>query len=72
MFFRKKGKLRKEYNEKLISVLDEAKQEWVQQRSIEEMSVEPTFEVHCHTKISEAKYFFLFREAKNRKIVIKR
>ncbi|WP_226677767.1 YaaL family protein [Rossellomorea aquimaris] len=72
MFFRKKGKLKKEYDQSLLRVLDETKDHWNQQRSIDEMSVDYNLNIHCHSKIAEAKYFFLFREAKHRKIVIKR
>ncbi|MBH9968010.1 YaaL family protein [Bacillus enclensis] len=34
------------------------------------MSVDYNLNLHCSSKIAEAKYFFLFREAKHRKIVI--
>ncbi|BCB01892.1 YaaL family protein [Bacillus sp. KH172YL63] len=72
MFFRKKGKLKKEYDQSLLHVLDETKDHWNRARSIDEMSVDYSLNLHCDSKIAEAKYFFLFREAKHRKIVIKR
>jgi hypothetical protein len=72
MFFRKKGKLKREYDQTLLQTLEEAKHNWNQQRSIDEMSVDYNLNLHCSSKIAEAKYFFLFREAKHRKIVIKR
>ncbi|WP_064091122.1 YaaL family protein [Rossellomorea aquimaris] len=72
MFFRKKGKLKKEYDQSLLRVLEETKERWNQQRSIDDMSVDYNLNIHCSSKIAEAKYFFLFREAKHRKIVIKR
>ncbi|KMK91271.1 YaaL family protein [Rossellomorea marisflavi] len=72
MFFRKKGKLKKEYDQSLLNVLDEMKDQWNRQQSIDEMSVDYSLGAQCHTKIAEAKYFFLFREAKHRNIVIKR
>ncbi|MBH9968970.1 DUF2508 family protein, partial [[Bacillus] enclensis] len=33
MFFRKKGKLKREYDQALLQSLDEAKENWNQQRS---------------------------------------
>ncbi len=72
MFFRKRGKLKRDYNEKLIHSMDETKQEWMKQKHLEELSMDQDFYIHYQTKIAEAKYFFLLREAKVRKIVIKR
>ncbi len=72
MFFRKKGKLKKEYDQSLLQTLEESKENWNHHRSIDEMSVDYSLNLHCQSKIAEAKYFFLFREAKHRKIVIKR
>lgn len=48
------------------------KDQWNRQQSIDEMSVDYSLGAQCHTKIAEAKYFFLFKEAKHRNIVIKR
>jgi hypothetical protein len=72
MFFQKKGKLRKEYDNKLLKSLEDAKKDWISQKALEEMSIENSFEIDYLSKIAEAKYFFFFREAKNRKVVIKR
>ncbi|MGF2614050.1 DUF2508 family protein [Rossellomorea vietnamensis] len=72
MFFRKKGKLRKEYENKLLHSLEETKKEWISQRALEDLSIENSYEINYQSKIAEAKYFFFFREAKNRKVVIKR
>jgi hypothetical protein len=72
MFFQKKGKLRKEYDNKLLQSLEDAKKDWISQKALEEMSIENSFEIDYLSKIAEAKYFFFFREAKNRKVVIKR
>ncbi|EDL63787.1 YaaL family protein [Bacillus sp. SG-1] len=72
MFFQKKGKLRKEYDNKLLHTLEDAKKDWISQKALEDMSIENSFEINYLSKIAEAKYFFFFREAKNRKVVIKR
>lgn len=70
MFFRKKGRLRKEFDEKLISQLTELKMDWMQQKSILEKSFDPSEEIFLQAKLSEAKYFFMFKEAKKRKVTI--
>ncbi|RDI36627.1 uncharacterized protein DUF2508 [Falsibacillus pallidus] len=69
--FRKKGKLRKEYNQKLIDSMEKAKQDWFQHRSLVNLSADYNEELICQTKLAEAKYFFLFKEVKHRNIVMK-
>ncbi|WP_242292908.1 YaaL family protein [Bacillus cereus group sp. BfR-BA-01441] len=68
MFFQKKGKLRKEYDDKLIVLLEKVKNEWLRQKRMVEQSVEPSRDVICSLKIAEAKYFFLLKEAKRRPV----
>ncbi|EEL90087.1 DUF2508 domain-containing protein [Bacillus cereus] len=68
MFFQKKGKLRKEYDDKLIVLLEKVKNEWLRQKRMVEQSVEPSPAVLCSLKIAEAKYFFLLKEAKRRPV----
>ena len=41
MFFQKKGKLRKEYDDKLIVLLEKVKNEWLRQKRMVEQGVEP-------------------------------
>lgn len=72
MFFRRKGWLRKEYDEKLLKHMNDYKNEWQQQRMLLEKSFDPSEEVICQTKLAEAKYFFLFKEAKHRNITLNR
>jgi hypothetical protein len=71
VFFRKKGWLRKEYNEKLLLDLLELKEQWNRQKKIIEKSVEPSPEVLYELKLAESKYFFLLKEAKNRRVTLK-
>lgn len=70
MFFRKRGRLRKEYNEKLLVLLESLKDQWTQKKTITEKGFEPSPEVIHQLKISEAKYFYMLREAKRRNISI--
>ncbi|MFP3721640.1 YaaL family protein [Niallia circulans] len=68
MFFRRKGKLRKEFDEKLLVQFSHLKKEWLNDKSLLDKSFDPSDEVISESKLSEAKYFFLFKEAKQRKI----
>ncbi|MBM7656461.1 YaaL family protein [Neobacillus cucumis] len=70
MFFRRKGRLRKEYDEKLLTQLNRYKINWQQEKQLLEKSFDPSEEVICQTKIAEAKYIFLLREAKERNVTI--
>jgi hypothetical protein len=68
MFFRRKGKLRKEYDEKLINQIHLLKKEWDHQNHLLDNSFDPLGEVKLQAKVSGAKYVFLLREARKRKI----
>lgn len=72
MLFRKKDRLKKEYDQKLIDQLSRLKNSWDNQRYLAENSVDPAEEIICQAKLAEAKYFFLFKEAKARNITIKK
>lgn len=69
--FRKK-KLRKEYDQKLIDVMEITKEDWLRQKHLENLSYEQSEDLRCGTLLAQAKYFFLFREAKLRKVSIKK
>ncbi|MCP8971351.1 YaaL family protein [Ectobacillus ponti] len=68
MFFHRKGRLRKEFDQELISLLEQSKQELIRQKRIVEQSLEPSEDVICHMLIAEAKYFYLLRSAKLRQV----
>jgi hypothetical protein len=72
MFFRRKGWLRKEYDEQLLAQLSEYKSQWQKQKQLLDKSFDPSEEAICQTKIAEVKYFFLLREAKQRNVRINR
>ncbi|AIM16581.1 MULTISPECIES: YaaL family protein [Neobacillus] len=71
MFFRRKGRLKKEYDEKVIMQLNRFKENWQKEKLFLERSLDPSEEVVCQTKIAEAKYIFLLKEAKNRNVSLK-
>jgi hypothetical protein len=72
MFFRRKGKLRNEFDVKLLTQLNKFKEQSQRQKLLLEKSFDPSEEVICETKIAEAKYFFLIREAKQRNVSLMR
>ncbi|MCP3764914.1 YaaL family protein [Domibacillus sp. A3M-37] len=71
MFFRKKQTLRSVYDDKLIELLDRSRTDWFKRRDLLRLSFEQNDELEAQTKAAQAKYFFLFREAKKRQIRIK-
>ncbi|MCF6139615.1 YaaL family protein [Pseudalkalibacillus berkeleyi] len=68
MFFRRKGRLRKEANERLLNAIESVRSEWLTKKELIENSVEPSEQVLYEVKLAKAKYFFLLKEAKVRKI----
>jgi hypothetical protein len=72
MFFRRKGWLRKEYDEKLLVQLEKLKQSRHQQKKLLEKCFEPSDDVVLQLKMEEAKYFYLLKEAKKRQVSLLR
>lgn len=70
MFF-KKAKLKKEFDSKLISLMKETKEEWQQSQIIEELMDDYELAIIAQRKIAESKHFFLYKEARIRKILLK-
>ena len=72
MFFRRKYRLRNDHDAELIQQLEILKKTWFNQKSLIERGLDPSEEAIITSKLAEVKYFYLFKEAKKRKIVIKR
>ncbi|WP_318506429.1 YaaL family protein [Bacillus sp. T3] len=72
MFFQRKGRLRKEFDEKLLDQLSAARSDWSNQKALIEKCLDPSEEIISETKLAEIKYFFLIREAKHRNISIRK
>lgn len=68
MFFRKKDRIKKQYDAKLMETTEDCKNRWAKQKSLVDKSVDPSEEVICQLKIAEAKYLFLLREVRNRMV----
>ncbi|MCM3588903.1 YaaL family protein [Mesobacillus maritimus] len=71
MLFRRTGQLRKEQDKKLVSQLEKLKHEWENKRSLVERSFDAPREFVTEAKLAEAKYFYLFKEAKERKVSLR-
>ncbi|PAE22693.1 MULTISPECIES: YaaL family protein [Bacillaceae] len=71
MFFRRKKWLRSEFDEKLLEQLNRLRTDWNNQKSLVEKSFDPSPEAISQAKLAEAKYFFLFREAKKRNVKVR-
>lgn len=72
MLFRKKQRLRREYNERLLALMALLNEDWSKQKVIVEKGYEHSDEVIQQYKLAEARYFFLIREAKLRKVSLKK
>jgi hypothetical protein len=70
MFFQRKGRLKKEFDEQLLHTFIHVKNSWLKQTDIIEKSVDPSDDVLLSAKITRAKYLYLLREAKKRNISI--
>lgn len=68
MFFRRKGKLRRETDQKLWDSLNTLKEDWMRNKLLVEKSIDPSVDLLNDLKTSEAKYFYLIREAKVRRL----
>lgn len=65
---RKSKKLKRSVDEQLLDSIFTIEREWKQIQSIVEKSIEPTEDGYFKQNISQAKYLFLLREARRRKI----
>lgn len=66
--FGKNRKLKKEYDERLLTLILETKKDWEQAKEIEKYLNDYDQDVIVHRKITESKYFYLFKEAKERRL----
>ena len=71
MFFSHKGKLKKEFDGKLVQLIKDTKDDWTNAKVIEGLVDDYDLEVLAQRKIAESIHFYLFKEARIRKILIK-
>lgn len=68
MFFSKKGKLKKKYDEMLMEQVISYKEEYAMQKKIFESAYSPSKEMEYNFMLAESKYFWVLKEAKQRKL----
>lgn len=66
MFRRKK--LRKEFDSRLLELIEHTRGEWHSEKQLVEMSYEENIDLYYEAKLSRAKYYYLFHEAKIRDV----
>jgi len=69
--FSRKGKLKKEFDEQLIRLIKETKDDWNYAKQLEELTEDYNLDVIAQSKIAESLHFYLFKEARIRKIMIR-
>lgn len=70
MLFRK-PKLKKQYDDQLITLIQRAQEDLNQAKVIEELSDDYDQAVTTKRQIAESTYFYLFKEARIRKILLR-
>lgn len=63
-----RGKRQKETDQALLNALFRVEADWKKLREIVDYSIDPFIEAEQRLQLAEAKYMFLLREAKHRKI----
>lgn len=66
--FGRKRKLKREFDERLRTLMLETKEEWERARENEKYLNDYDQEVIVRRKIAESKHFYLFKEAKARRL----
>lgn len=66
MLFKKKGKIRKVEDERLVSHIEILKATLINQTELVQKSVDPSEDVLYKLKLTESKYLFLLKEARCR------
>ncbi|KGR89674.1 hypothetical protein CD30_15740 [Ureibacillus massiliensis 4400831 = CIP 108448 = CCUG 49529] len=69
--FHRKSKLKREYDDKLRNLILDTKEEWNSAKVIEELLDDYDLDVIAQRKKAESIHFYLFKEARIRKILIK-
>jgi uncharacterized protein YhbP (UPF0306 family) len=71
MLFSRKGKLKKEFDESLVKLIKVTKDDLNHAKVMEELSDDYNLEVIAERKIAESLHFYLFKEARIRRVIIK-
>lgn len=71
MFFSRKGKLKKEFDAQLVEAIKSTKDSLNNAKVLEELSDDYNLDVMTERKRAESLHFFLFKEARIRRVLIK-
>ena len=71
MLFSRKGKLKKEFDDKLVQLVKETKDDLQNAKVFEELIDDYNLDVLAQKKVAESIHFYLFKEARIRKVIIK-
>lgn len=71
MLFSRKGKLKKEFDEKLVQLVKETKDDLQNAKVFEELIDDYNLDVLAQKKVAESIHFYLFKEARIRRVLIK-
>ena len=71
MFFSRKGKFKKEFDERLVQSIKMSKDDLNNAKVMTDLIDEVNLDVLVQSKTAEAVYFYLLKEARIRKVIIK-
>ncbi|MEK5183483.1 YaaL family protein [Solibacillus sp. FSL R5-0691] len=71
MLFSRKGKLKKEFDEKLVSSIKETKEALQSAKVIEGLTDDYNLSVIAERKKAESIHYYLYKEARVRRVLIK-
>ena len=71
MFFSRKGQLKKEFDDKLVRLIKETKDSYHNAKVMEELVDDYNLDVIAQRKMAESVHFYLFKEARIRRVIIK-
>ena len=71
MFFSRKGQLKKEFDDKLVRLIKETKDQYHTAKVMEELMDDYNLDVIAQRKMAESVHFYLFKEARIRRVIIK-
>ena len=71
MFFSRKGQLKKEFDDKLVRLIKETKDHYHNAKVMEELMDDYNLDVIVQRKMAESVHFYLFKEARIRRVIIK-
>lgn len=71
LFFSRKRQLKKEFDDKLVRLIKETKDNYHNAKVMEELMDDYNLDVIVQRKIAESVHFYLFKEARIRQVILK-